>query len=238
MRGWIVVGTLTLLTVATAGVATWAFLLQFGLPVSSVLTGTGEIRLPLPHTLAMWLIFGGAIATFLLALGVEIATTAVPSIVDSFDYFDGTVVWLGVTIGAVLAVYWFPPGISMYVVIGVAVCAGLRTLAVIRRAIVGVREEAPDRPCDHVTAKVTAVRFRETWLLGRPEFTVEATYPITTGLRTVSGYLTTAPANAPIVGGTVVAHIGADDPADVVLARDPDSVKDPEAAYLFSAPEA
>ncbi|WP_213587648.1 DUF3592 domain-containing protein [Paenibacillus sp. J2TS4] len=115
----------------------------------------------------------------------------------------------------------------------------------IRRFISGVREGMAEiRRRDRLRtdgerpiAEITAVRFLHSWWLGGPEFEVDAVYRAVEGPRTVRGRLVTAPADAPVVGGTVIVRFDPDHPSDVLLDRDPDSFREPGAAERYASPD-
>ncbi|WP_228002411.1 DUF3592 domain-containing protein [Nocardia australiensis] len=243
MRGWILVGTFCLLTVASAGAAVWVLLVQLAVPLLGALTG-GEIWLPLPMALAYWLLFGGAVVAFVFALTLSYATLAVPSI-PVLGEPDALSIWTGVALGAAAAAPFHSSIAGWALTVGIAVLAGVLAVRALREFISDLREGADEvdrrewlrEHGERFVAEVTAVDFQNSWWLGGPEFEVEAEYDGPDGKRSVRGEIVTSVADAPIVGGTVVVRVDPNAPESFLLDRHRKSIRDPDAAKKYASPD-
>src|SRR5690606_36118508 len=89
-----------------------------------------------------------------------------------------------------------------------------------------------------VRATVEEVDFDERWLLREPVFTVTARYDTPSGPQRATARLSTPPADAPVVGGTVLLWFSDDsgESENSDIEHDPDSSRDPQSATIYQAP--
>ncbi|MDK0524743.1 hypothetical protein [Streptomyces sp. ML-6] len=87
-----------------------------------------------------------------------------------------------------------------------------------------------------VRAEVLGVGHGSSWSYGGPVLTVEARFETPSGTRTVVETLTTAPADVPAVGGSVLVWC-LDDGAEFYLEEDPESPHEPGAAERYKEAE-
>ncbi|MFB6505057.1 hypothetical protein ACFYXP_26960 [Streptomyces sp. NPDC002466] len=87
-----------------------------------------------------------------------------------------------------------------------------------------------------VRAEVVGVGHGSSWSHGGPVLTVEARFGTPSGTRTVVETIATAPADVPVVGGSVLVWY-LDDGAEFYLEEDLDSAHEPGAAERYKEPE-
>lgn len=89
-----------------------------------------------------------------------------------------------------------------------------------------------------VCAVVVSISHPSDWIAGSgaPKFTVTAEAETPEGLLTFEGEVRTEPADAPMVGGTVLVWYLGSDVEDTYMEPDPDSIRDPDAASKYRQP--
>lgn len=121
----------------------------------------------------------------------------------------------------------------------IAVALGLRTIRQTRDHHRELRRVARFRVEGRQTkARVVNVASTNTWRIGEPLFDLALEYDTPSGVRRIERQQTTAAADAPVIGGTMLVWFRGDgsNTQDVLVAEDPDSVRHPDIAR-FTPPK-
>lgn len=244
MRGWKALSVLLGLIVVLCGIGAWACITY----LVPIIVPIGPLWPAAPTDVLLG--FGCLVAGSLLAVIIDYSPTwtdRLPLISDA-----GTAASLsGAGIGALTAtvsIAMADPTDPLWIAITAAlalVFAGLawrrvRTaIAETRRHGDGIaRVEDLHATGTRVRGLVEHVHFHRTWLGDAPLFSVTASYQTPSGRRQATGRMFTAPADAPVVGGTVFVWFAGDgsDTENIDVEQDSDSIRDPDAAKTYEAP--
>lgn len=246
--GWaITVPILALLAISAAGAA-WT---GAGITLPMFDTAVERDWHPMDEDTLFWLfpvlvITAAVLTGILMYAGTWTRSLPLLSPIGSETWAWGAAVGFGGAAAQILSVH----GAGLAAAVAVAAALAVAGLAVRRTRTTreGVRAEQVRQAevaelrerGTRVRAEVREVVFRSTWLGGNlPVFSVTAAFETPSGPRTATDTLVTAPADAPIAGGTVYVRYLDDEPGEermrTLFEVDPDSPKDPDAADTYDA---
>ncbi|MDT0270207.1 hypothetical protein RM844_28445 [Streptomyces sp. DSM 44915] len=242
--GWALTGTLLGLVCLPAAVATWSVLAHLLADEEETwqLFPAGTRWPELAEGTATALVFGCVV----LALLAQSVLDRLPTWERSPDAFAApgrNAVLGGVALGAFAATPGFRDPLGAALVWSLGLACGCVTAVLVGRLTRDVEGLARRRARvarlrahgTRVRAEVLAVEV-PLWVGDRPRFTVRARFHTPRGTLVATGELLTEVAQAPVVGGTVLLWYDAEDDADVLVARDPGSVRDPLAQERYRPP--
>jgi len=243
--GWTVTGVLLAAMAAFSGAAAWTIA---AVVLPAIDDGLDEYWPPAGFEPFSWFMPGFIIAAVLVGSVVMYAglwTRDVPMLTpigrESGEW--GTCAGLLVVVVQIVTADGLRLG--ALIALGVALAAAVLAWRSTGATVGGIRAHRRERERlarlhaagSPVRGDVRELRFLNAWLGGaHPIFEVTAAYDTPSGRQVATGHITTAPEDAPMVGGTVHVWFLGDgrDTDDIDMDADPQSPRDPDAVELYT----